>query len=117
MYTTLKAKPLEKDGSPIGAIHTKKALSLPRTELCLANVPGSKTIAEKQPGLDENSGVWTGEIDDVPAGTNVRLNVATYTGDKVTGSLEYPTQYGSYNFTLHKETGGWYFIRFTGCQG
>ena len=110
------AKALESGGKPIDDIRTKQALALPKTESCLTNVPKVKAAAEKQQGLSEETGVWTGEILDVPAGTQVQVNVASYHIDTVTGSLLYPPKYGSYNFTLHKQPGGWYFTRFTGCH-
>jgi hypothetical protein len=36
----------------------------------------------------------------IPAGTNVDEFVHTYDGKTVTGSIAYPPQYGSYNFTI-----------------
>lgn len=99
------------------AISTKQALALAKNETCLSNSADIKTKVESLPGLAEDGGVWTGQIYDVPAGTNVEVNVATYnTTDSITGSLAYPKEYGSYNFTLTKQSDGWRFTTFTGCQ-
>ncbi len=46
------------------------------------------------------------QIIDIPAGTNAQFYVNDISGNKVTGSLYYPTQYGQYNFTLEKTTSG-----------
>lgn len=53
---------------------------------------------------------------DVPAGTNVDVLIASYTKDQVTGSEHYPAKYGSYSFTMHKQSNGdWHFTKFEHC--
>lgn len=101
----------------LAAINTKQALALPRDAACLANNDSIKTQVEALPQLSEQAGPWTSQIYDVPAGTNVDVNVNNYNGgDTVTGSLIYPKQYGSYNYTLTKQTDGWRFTQFAGCN-
>jgi|GEM_PF-1557002 len=104
-------------GMPIDAMSTKDALNLSSSGKCLANDAAIKTQVEKLDGLAEDSGKWSSEIYDVPAGTNVQVNVATYSdSDMVTGSLIYPEQYGSYNYMLMKSGGSWQFTQFTRCN-
>jgi hypothetical protein len=60
-------------------------------------------------------------IIDVPAGTNVDVNVASVTDDTVVGSDIYPAKYGSYNFTLkhvQPDTNGtgWAVTSFKPCK-
>lgn len=107
-------------GAALNSISTEQARALPKDTACLSNNSTTKTTVESLPGLGEDGGLWTGQIYDVPAGTNVDVNIATYANtDTITGSLVYPQQYGSYNFTVTKQSDGsdgWRFTEFTGCR-
>ena len=99
------------------AISTEQALALSSDAPCLVNDTATKTKAQSIPALSEDSGIWTEEIYDVPAGTHVDVSVASYNGtDTVKGSLLYSGQYGSYNVTLTKQNDGWRYTQFTGCH-
>jgi len=54
-------------------------------------------------------------LSDVPAGTNVDVKLATYSPARVTGSDYYPAKYGTYNFTMTKDSDGWRFTSFRHC--
>ncbi len=98
-------------------IGIKDARVLPQDGKCLANNATTKARTEAQQGLGENDGFWTSYIYDVPAGTNVDVNIATYNEtDSVTGSLVYSNNYGSYNFTATKQANEWRYTAFTRCQ-
>lgn len=99
-------------------IDTRQAQVLPHSDKCLVNNAALKTRAEKQKGLGEEDGLWTSYIYDVPAGTNVDVSISSYDEGKgiITGSLAYPEQYGSYNFTLTKHMDIWSYSKFTGCK-
>jgi len=47
-----------------------------------------------------------GQLIDVPAGTNVDVNVATYDASAATGSEIYGKDFGTYNFTVRKDNAG-----------
>ena len=95
----------------------KQALALPKDGVCLANNDTVKTTVEGQKGLGEDDGLWTSQIYDVPAGTVVDVNIASYNeSDTITGSLVYLKQYGSYNFTVTKQADGWRYTQFVGCE-
>ena len=103
--------------APLTSISTQQARALPTDETCLANNSSIKTQVEKMDGLSEDFGPWTSHIYDVPAGTNVDVAINSYNrSDSITGSLAYSGDYGSYNFTLTKQTDGWGYTRFTGCK-
>ena len=95
----------------------KQALALPKNGTCLANNDTIKTTVEGQKGLGEDDGLWTSQIYDIPAGTVVNVNISSYNqSDTITGSLSYPKQYGSYNFSVTKQADGWRYVRFVGCE-
>ena len=99
------------------SISMKDARALPEEGTCLANDAAVKAKAQAQPVLSEDGGFWTSYIYDVPAGTNVDVNIASYNGsDIVTGSLAYSDGYGSYNFTATKQSSEWRYTRFARCQ-
>jgi len=104
-------------GTPISAMSIQQARALHHTSTCLANNTQTKTTVESLPGLGEDSGIYTGEIYDVPAGTNVDVSVASYDEPSSTigGSLAYSNQYGSYNFLLQKQSDGWRYVAFIRC--
>lgn len=52
---------------------------------------------------------------DVPAGTEVDVNLASYSANRVTGSDFYPDKFGTYNFTLQKDDGNWRVTEFKHC--
>lgn len=52
---------------------------------------------------------------DVPAGTEVDVQLASYDGKKVAGSDRYPEAYGSYNFIMEKQSAGWVITSFKHC--
>ena len=114
---TSASESVNNESSALRAMSIEQARALSVDEACLVNDPGVKAKAQSVSGLSEDSGVWTGEIYDVPAGTNVDVSVATYNGtDTVTGSLAYGDQYGSYNVTLNKQSDGWRYTQFVGCH-
>lgn len=95
----------------------KQVLALPKDSTCLVNNDAVKTAAQSQKGLGEDDGLWTSQIYDIPAGTNVDVNIASYTKDTtVAGSLAYPKQYGSYNFTVTRQADNWRYTEFTRCE-
>lgn len=99
------------------SISMKQASALPKNSPCAPNSATVKGQVQRINGLNEEAGPWTSYIYDVPAGTNVDVNIASYSGeDTVTGSLIYSDNYGSYNFTLTKQSGGWRYTAFTGCN-
>lgn len=105
------------DDHSLSPINTDEARALSRGEQCLTNNASLKAQVEAQRGLGEDDGLWTSYIYDVPAGTNVDVNIATYTeNNKITGSLIYSKPYGSYNFTLTKKSDAWSYSKFTGCK-
>ncbi len=110
-------RPAPDNDTALNAMSTKQALALPKDAACLSNNASVKTQVEGLPSLGEDGGIWTEEIYDLPAGTNANVSVATYDNSgSVTGSLAYPKQYGSYNFTLTKHSDGWRFTQFTRCD-
>jgi CxxC motif-containing protein len=44
------------------------------------------------------------QLTNVPAGTNVTDKIATYDGNRASGSIIYPGNYGKYNFIVKKNT-------------
>lgn len=114
---TANSKPNANQGTPIAAMSIKQARELPHTATCVSNYPPTKATVESIPGLSEDSGIYVGEIYDVPAGTNVDVNIATYDSPSNTigGSLAYQEPYGSYNFLLQKQDDGWRFVAFIRC--
>lgn len=100
----------------LSPITKEDAKALAATERCFANDPTIKSQVVAQPHLSEDAGPWTSYIYDVPAGTNVDVNIATYTdASKITGSLAYSEPYGSYNFSIEKQGEEWRYTHFTGC--
>ena len=56
------------------------------------------------------------QLTDVPAGTKTDIRFATYDGNAATGSEKYEGDYGSYNFTVKKDTAGtWRVSTFALC--
>ncbi len=103
--------------TPYKSLSMKQAIALPKDGACATNNATVKKQVESQRGLGENDGLWTSQIYDVPAGTNVEVNITTYSrNDTITGSLIYPEQYGSYNFTVTKQSDEWRYTKFTGCE-
>jgi len=104
-------------GKPIPSMSTKQALGLAHTATCLSNYPPTKATVVAIPGLSEDSGIYAEEIYDVPAGTNVDVNIATYDAQSSTigGSLAYAAPHGSYNFLLQKQSDGWRYVAFIRC--
>lgn len=101
----------------LNSITTKQALALPKEATCRANDTTTETTVKSINGLGEESGPWTSHILDVPAGTEVSVNIASYDkNSSISGSLIYPEQYGSYNFTLKKQSNDWYFTQFSRCK-
>lgn len=99
------------------SISIEQSQSMPSTDKCLANDVVIKREVQALNGLSEDGGIWTSYIYDVPAGTKVDVNVATYNKkDIVTGSLAYDKHYGSYNFTITKQSDGWRYTQFSGCR-
>ena len=99
------------------SISIEEARTLPKDSTCLANNAATKANVQSQKWLGEDDGFWTSYIYDVPAGTNVDINIATYdTKATIAGSLVYPKEYGSYNFTLTKQSEGWRYTKFDGCK-
>ncbi|HSX34911.1 MAG TPA: hypothetical protein VLF62_04675 [Candidatus Saccharimonadales bacterium] len=90
-----------------------KAKSAPSVGACLT---ANKAITLP---ANERDKVEIGAIShlvDVPAGTHVDVQVATYSNDKVTGSDRYPDKFGSYNFILSKQGYGWTVTQFQRCE-
>lgn len=104
-------------GMSLAAISVKQARGLRHTASCVGNNPATKATVEALPGLGENSGIYTEEIYDVPAGTNVDVSIATYDSPSYTlgGSLTYSNEYGRYNFLLQKQSDGWRYVAFIRC--
>lgn len=90
-----------------------KAKATPATVACLA--ANSKLTVPKgaRTAIEQNALIY---LSDVPAGTNVDVQLASYTGTSVTGSDRYPSKYGSYNFAMTKEGDGWHFTDFKHCR-
>jgi len=106
----------KQSGSVLDVFSIAQARELPESGTCATNNSEVKTTAESQPSLGEDSGIYTGQIYDVPAGTNVDVNISSYNPDTtVGGSLLYSEGYGSYNFTLTKQGGVWRYTAFTRC--
>ena len=51
-------------------------------------------------------------LSDVPAGTDARVKLASYSPTTVTGSDYYPAKYGNYNFVLTQQNDGWHVTDF-----
>jgi hypothetical protein len=99
------------------SISMKQSQAMPSTDKCLANNAAIKREVQALKGLSEDGGLWTSYIYDVPAGTNVDVNVATHNKKGVvTGSLAYDKPYGSYNFTITRQSDGWRYTQFSGCR-
>jgi hypothetical protein len=60
--------------------------------------------------------IATSYLADVPAGTYVDVKLASYSPTKVTGSSNYASKYGSYNFVMTKQSDGWHFTDFKHCH-
>ena len=89
-----------------------KAKATRATVACLAanqhlNVPKSV-----RSDIEQNALLY---LQDVPAGTNVDVRLATYSAASVTGSDYYPAAYGNYNFTMTKGSDGWRITDFKRC--
>ena len=52
----------------------------------------------------------------VPAGTNVDVNISSYNQNESAGSIIYPQNYGSYNFTVTKNNSDWALASFQTCK-
>lgn len=118
-FFTIKSdpKPPTKSGIPLSAMSIKQAFALSHTATCSSNNQSIKASVESLPGLGENSGIYTEEIYDVPAGTNVDVSISAYvsSSDTVTGSLAYSNEYGNYNFMLQKQNDVWRYVAFIRC--
>jgi hypothetical protein len=75
-----------------------KALSIDDAPCAKTNT--SVTVSKQDQTNIENSVM--GYIIDVPAGTNVDINIAAYDGETASGSAIYEKNYGMYNFTVKK---------------
>lgn len=94
----------------------EQAAALLKNDACLADNPSAKEQVYSINSLNEETGPWTSHIHDAPAGTNVDVNIASYSNnDTITGSLIYSGNHGSYNFTLTSRPEGWRYATFTGC--
>lgn len=104
-------------GSALDVFSIAQARELPESGTCATNNAEVKATAESQPSLGEDSGIYTGQIYDVPAGTNVDVNISSYDPNKsVGGSLVYSDGYGKYNFTLSQQGSVWRYTAFTRCN-
>lgn len=60
------------------------------------------------------------DIANIPAGTNVDINLKSFNGSIVKGSTIYAGNYGSYNFTLRKDMNGsrinWTVLSLVPCK-
>lgn len=116
-YFISQSKPESNQGTPIAAMNIEQALALRHTSTCISNDASTKATVQSLPGLSEDSGIYTQQIYDVPAGTKVSVSIGAYDSPSNTfaGSLAYPSQYGSYNFQLQKQSDVWRYVAFIRC--
>lgn len=57
-------------------------------------------------------------ITDLPAGTKLTVNFATYDGKNASGTVMYGSNFGNYNFTAQKEKGSsnWLISTYVACM-
>lgn len=89
------------------------AKSTPVSGRCLSESPELKIGSSDRGRLEL---IAMSHLMDVPAGTEVDINFATYSYDQATGSSTYPEKYGSYNFVLTKKSGDWAVAEFKRCD-
>jgi len=86
---------------------------------CLLDNTALKIDSSAQTGIEQAA---LSKLTTVPAGTNVDIYIATYDTKTANGSAVYPGAYGTYNFTVKKDSSSaaqqpdWKLTSFTPCK-
>lgn len=93
----------------------EKAKGIPAKVSCATNDDSIKLSKENEAGIQIAASTY---LIDVPAGTNVDINIAHYSESEVSGSSIYPDKYGKYNFTANKKdnASNWEITSFEACK-
>lgn len=108
MYLRPTTLPIAAEGIPYA-----KAKKMPVVASCVDENHALHLTSEQRNGVEQGAMSY---LYDVPAGTNVDIMISAYSQNAATGSARYPAKYGSYNFTLQKDTrGDWRFTTYEHC--
>lgn len=80
---------------------------------CLGGDTAIDLPAEERTDIEYTS---MSHVYDIPAGTELDVNIASYSDDTVTGSNLYEGDYGNYNFVLSKQNGNWAVTEYKRCE-